>query len=83
MSDEFEDIQVSPWEVAQMCSHPEHNPPMHIHIPQGKQLKHTCPGCKQVQVVRPPQISLEVDDSRPWESRSGNDERDAGTGFLT
>ena len=27
------------------CTHPDHNPPQHIHIPQGKGYQHICPAC--------------------------------------
>lgn len=49
----FEDIE----DVAK-CTHIEHNPPMHLHIPQGKRYIHVCPGCKQRSVLQPPQISF-------------------------
>lgn len=27
------------------CTHPEHNPPMHLYIPPGQGYRHVCPGC--------------------------------------
>ena len=39
------------------CTHPNHNPPSHMHIPQGKGYRHVCPGCGGVQNVIPLQIS--------------------------
>lgn len=41
------------------CNHPEHNPPTHLHIPQGQGYIHICPGCKKEKVIVPPQFSLE------------------------
>ena len=34
------------------CTDPEHNPPMHITIPAGKMMRHTCPSCGKVTVLR-------------------------------
>jgi hypothetical protein len=42
----------------EQCTHPEHNPPNHICIPQGNGYRHVCPCCGRVQVLIPPQISL-------------------------
>ncbi len=53
MTSIIEDIQYEPWEKKQ-CHHPEHHPPMSICIPAGKQLRHTCPHCGQIQVIRSP-----------------------------
>ena len=33
------------------CDHPEHNPPMHIHIPYGKRYRHICPMCKHETMI--------------------------------
>lgn len=41
-----------------ICNNPEHNPPTHIHIPQGKGYRHICPGCGKEQVIIPQQISF-------------------------
>lgn len=38
------------------CLHPEHNPPSHIHIPQGKGYNHVCPSCGKEQNIIPLQI---------------------------
>lgn len=38
------------------CNHPEHEPPKHLYIPQGKWYKHICPNCGKVSVLVPPQI---------------------------
>jgi len=40
------------------CKHPEHEPPKHIHIPQGKGYKHICPCCGKEQIIIPQQTSL-------------------------
>lgn len=40
------------------CRHPEHNPPQHIHIPNGKGYRHICPGCRKVTDLIPQQITL-------------------------
>lgn len=42
----------------QRCKHPSHNPPTHIHIPQGKGYRHVCPACGNSQDIVPLQISL-------------------------
>jgi hypothetical protein len=39
------------------CKHPEHKPPMHINIPQGKGYRHVCPACGAESVLIPPQIT--------------------------
>jgi predicted RNA-binding Zn-ribbon protein involved in translation (DUF1610 family) len=39
------------------CCHPEHNPPSHIVIPDGKLLKHICPACGKETIVRKQPIS--------------------------
>ena len=41
-----------------LCQHPSHNPPTHLHIPEGKGYKHVCPSCKNVQIVIPKQTTL-------------------------
>ena len=33
------------------CSHPSHNPPMHLYIPHNKGYRHVCPGCGMVTVL--------------------------------
>jgi hypothetical protein len=41
------------------CRHPEHEPPKHLHIPQGKGYHHVCPGCgAKMNIIIPPQISF-------------------------
>jgi hypothetical protein len=40
------------------CNHPEHNPPKHLHIPQGKGYRHVCPRCGYHIDLIPPQISF-------------------------
>lgn len=40
------------------CKHPEHQPPSHIYIPQGKGYRHVCPACGAEAVLIPPQTSL-------------------------
>lgn len=41
------------------CKHPEHKPPMHIYIPQGKGYRHVCPACGDESVIIPQQIYLD------------------------
>jgi hypothetical protein len=48
----FRDIQETP-----QCLHLGHKPPMHLHIPYGKEYVHICPGCQKKTVLRPPQIT--------------------------
>ncbi len=36
----------------EICSDPEHNPPMHLWVPHGQQFRHVCPGCGQEKVLR-------------------------------
>lgn len=43
---------------AKQCTHPEHEPPKHICIPQGKGYRHVCRGCGRVQDIIPPQTTL-------------------------
>ena len=38
------------------CQDVEHNPPSHLHIPQGQGYKHVCPSCGKVTKLIPPQI---------------------------
>lgn len=40
------------------CRHPEHEPPSHICIPQGKGFRHVCPGCGRIVDIIPPQITF-------------------------
>lgn len=40
------------------CKDKSHEPPTHIHIPQGKGYRHVCPSCGKVTDLIPPQISL-------------------------
>lgn len=35
------------------CVSPEHNPPMHLHIPQGKAYVHVCPCCDREIIIYP------------------------------
>jgi hypothetical protein len=44
----FEDIEES-----KTCSHIEHKPPMHLHIPQGKRYVHICPACRERTIIQP------------------------------
>lgn len=34
------------------CRHPEHNPPMHIYVPQGMRYVHTCPYCGKEVIIK-------------------------------
>ena len=34
------------------CFHPEHNPPMHLWIPEGKNYTHICPNCGTKVIVK-------------------------------
>jgi hypothetical protein len=40
----------------QPCRDPSHNPPTHMHIPQGMQYRHICPGCGAETVIQPTQV---------------------------
>ncbi len=40
------------------CHDSEHNPPTHIHIPQGKGYRHVCPSCGKETVIIPQQVRL-------------------------
>lgn len=40
------------------CKHPEHDPPKHLHIPQGKGYRHVCPSCGNTVDLIPPQTTL-------------------------
>ena len=40
------------WNQPRTCDHREHQPPMHLVIPPGKQYRHVCPGCGQVTILR-------------------------------
>lgn len=40
------------------CLDIEHEPPKHLHIPQGKGYKHICPSCGKITNLVPPQISF-------------------------
>lgn len=44
------------------CKDPDHKPPMHLHIPNGKRYIHICPACGQRSVLEPPQISWGIND---------------------
>lgn len=39
------------------CNDPEHEPPKHLFIPQGKGYRHVCPKCKKQAILIPPQIT--------------------------
>lgn len=43
---------------SKVCKDPSHEPPMHLHIPQGKGYRHVCPSCGKVTTIIPPQISF-------------------------
>lgn len=38
------------------CLHPEHQPPSHLFIPQGKVYRHVCPSCGFVMRIKPVEI---------------------------
>lgn len=40
------------------CNDPSHDPPTHIHVPQGKGYRHVCPSCGKNTYLIPQQISL-------------------------
>lgn len=42
------------------CMHPEHQPPSHMVITQGKIYRHVCPGCGGEVVLRPPQVFMKA-----------------------
>lgn len=54
----FEDIPKDTWK--QPCWNPQHEPPMHMVIPPGKQYRHVCPGCHQETVICPLDIRFHV-----------------------
>jgi len=39
------------------CNNLDHDPPMHLHIPQGQGYKHVCPSCGKTRIIIRPQIS--------------------------
>lgn len=49
--------KLEPIPKSEVCTDREHNPPQHMVIPYGMQLRHKCPSCGREQVVRAPQIS--------------------------
>lgn len=55
----FEDIEPvryikdHKWKI-ERCLHPNHNPPSHLSIPQGKRYVHVCPKCKATCVIENP-----------------------------
>lgn len=38
------------------CTDPEHDPPTHLQIPQGKGYRHVCPSCGKTVIIKPLQI---------------------------
>lgn len=38
------------------CLDPEHEPPSHMVIPQGKVYRHVCPSCGRELIIRPTQV---------------------------
>lgn len=42
--------------ISKICRHPQHYPPMHLHIPLGKGYRHKCPACGHITTIVPPQI---------------------------
>lgn len=38
-----------------ICNHPEHNPPHHYVVPEGKRFRNVCPGCGFVSYLYPSQ----------------------------
>lgn len=48
----FEDIP-----AVERCLDSSHEPPTHLHIPQGKRYRHVCPSCGYTVVLQPPQIT--------------------------
>ena len=47
-----------PLDKKKVCNSREHNPPSHLHIPQGQGYQHVCPQCGKVTIIYPQQISL-------------------------
>lgn len=41
------------------CRHPQHKPPGHMVIPQGKGYRHICLSCGNVTILIPQQFSLQ------------------------
>lgn len=46
------------------CMHPDHDPPMHIVVPSGMMMVHTCPSCGQVAYVTPAPSTMIVESAR-------------------
>lgn len=44
--------------LSKKCNHPDHEPPKHLHIPQGKGYRHICSGCGKETILIPPQITF-------------------------
>lgn len=42
---------------AKPCTHPQHNPPMHLFIPPGKGYRHVCPECGSEVIMRGSQVT--------------------------
>lgn len=38
-------------DIKRNCNHPDHTPPMFIHIPAGHRMVHECPQCGKVTIV--------------------------------
>ena len=38
--------------VQEICTHSEHNPPTHLHIPPGKGYRHFCPQCGKETILK-------------------------------
>lgn len=47
MKSGFQDIEDDYIDRYKECTHPGHNPPSLLHIPQGKVYVHVCPSCGQ------------------------------------
>lgn len=51
MIDKISDVENSSWNNIP-CMDPQHNLPMHIYIPPGQYLTHTCPSCGQTMTIQ-------------------------------
>lgn len=45
------------WDMKQ-CNDPSHNPPSHIHIPNGSHYRHYCSGCGRLSILRSNRVTL-------------------------
>lgn len=49
----FEDWSPLDFGGDRLCYDENHNPPMHLVVPEGKRYRHVCPTCKQIKYLYP------------------------------